>query len=802
MATEVGQLTLKVDTGDVARATKQIDEMGNSARDTAQKIDKVTPATKTAGTGTRNLGQEAQKAGKRINDFGDEIQDANAKLKTMPTSTKAANDAMGGFGRKAGMAGVQIEQLSNQIAMGQNPIQAFGVQAADLGFILGVPLLGAVVGIGSAIASVLLPNLLKSEDASETLSNAMERLSEVIERTETGSFQLTERFVTLAEKSRELASIDLAIGIAQATIAYETATKQIRGQLEGIVGVIGPTTAAFEEINEAIRETGEVPRELQGFYNWTKEIGEEFGISREQALDLVLAFKRFQDGVIPLEDLRSEVLRLAQTGDMSRDSTRQLVSAFLDNVVAAGNAEQALEALNAVLNNTDSALQTATQHADGFAQTVGSMISVLERRDAALKNSEEALALQAAEARGASEAEKQRIRDLYASIAAEEARQEAARESAREQERAARESERTAEREARAAETKAEREAKAAQDAIDRRNQEAISVAESLLREEEAIALSYERRREAILASTQLTEEQKNELVRRLTEESNAELLELNAGYWDQWLAKQQESMTTFDDVAAGALNTFKTAAGAAFEGIIFDSENASDAVRNFAEAMGRSVINALGQMAAEWAAYYLVQSLMGKTAQAGAAAAMTANASATSLQAGISAFASTAAIPIIGPALAPGAMAAAIAATSPMVAAISTLATAAVAGRALGGQTLAGESYIVGERGPELLTMGGSNGRITPNDMLRGSPKSTEKQSSQAQLNVKVENYGSSEISVERVSESDVRIIAREIAQQTVKNQAPKVFASELGNPNSRVSQSMGSNINAQRRR
>jgi len=40
--------------------------------------------------------------------------------------------------------------------------------------------------------------------------------------------------------------------------------------------------------------------------------------------------------------------------------------------------------------------------------------------------------------------------------------------------------------------------------------------------------------------------------------------------------------------------------------------------------------------------------------------------------------------------------------------------------GRALGGQVRAGESYVVGERGPEVLTMG-SSGSITPNESLRG---------------------------------------------------------------------------------
>ncbi len=39
--------------------------------------------------------------------------------------------------------------------------------------------------------------------------------------------------------------------------------------------------------------------------------------------------------------------------------------------------------------------------------------------------------------------------------------------------------------------------------------------------------------------------------------------------------------------------------------------------------------------------------------------------------------------------------------------------------GRAIGGQVLAGQSYLVGERGPELLTMGGNSGHITPNHHL-----------------------------------------------------------------------------------
>jgi hypothetical protein len=55
---------------------------------------------------------------------------------------------------------------------------------------------------------------------------------------------------------------------------------------------------------------------------------------------------------------------------------------------------------------------------------------------------------------------------------------------------------------------------------------------------------------------------------------------------------------------------------------------------------------------------------------------------------------------------------------TTPMAAAISTgLSGMFGGGMAEGGTVSAGMSYLVGERGPEMLTMGASSGMITPND-------------------------------------------------------------------------------------
>ncbi len=64
--------------------------------------------------------------------------------------------------------------------------------------------------------------------------------------------------------------------------------------------------------------------------------------------------------------------------------------------------------------------------------------------------------------------------------------------------------------------------------------------------------------------------------------------------------------------------------------------------------------------------------------------------------------------------------------------------------------------------------------------------------------MNVTVENYGNSQISVEQLSPNDIRIIAREEA----RNEGVKAVAAAIRNPNSRVSKSLTGNTTANRRR
>ncbi|GGO89010.1 hypothetical protein GCM10011348_45760 [Marinobacterium nitratireducens] len=200
------------------------------------------------------------------------------------------------------------------------------------------------------------------------------------------------------------------------------------------------------------------------------------------------------------------------------------------------------------------------------------------------------------------------------------------------------------------------------------------NIEQSLMTEEERLRSSYERRRAMILDYTQRTGIEKNEVLRRLDEEFQMQMDELNATYWDKWLSSAESALTNMDERIGATLDNITQRFGDTFESAIFDSENAGDAVRNMFIGLGRQAANTLGQMAAQWLMYQAVQKLTGKTAATSAASMIGIQAQAQSQLAALNAFASTAAIPIVGPAAAPAAAAAALAATQPMAASITAL--------------------------------------------------------------------------------------------------------------------------------
>ncbi len=99
-----------------------------------------------------------------VKKFEQKILAAESSVDKLGVSAGKATKKVGGMGRNAGMAGIQFQQFIGQVQGGQSAMLALSQQSADLGFVLGAPLLGAVVGISASIAGILLPNLFKTNE--------------------------------------------------------------------------------------------------------------------------------------------------------------------------------------------------------------------------------------------------------------------------------------------------------------------------------------------------------------------------------------------------------------------------------------------------------------------------------------------------------------------------------------------------------------------------------------------------------------------------------------------------------------
>jgi len=138
--------------------------------------------------------------------------------KIMGKSGKATK----GFGRNAGMAGVQVQQFMGQIQGGQNALLAFGQQSADIGIVLGAPMLGAIAGISASIIGIFLPALFAGSKGVEELTEKMEEWKKTIGLTrEQADFLINTEAETGKARANSIAKYTEEIAKIKQTIANQ-----------------------------------------------------------------------------------------------------------------------------------------------------------------------------------------------------------------------------------------------------------------------------------------------------------------------------------------------------------------------------------------------------------------------------------------------------------------------------------------------------------------------------------------------------------------------------------------------------
>ena len=358
-------------------------------------------------------------------------------------------------------------------------MRALGVQAADLGFVLGVPLAGAMVGIGAALASVLIPALNGAKKSTQELEESIGSISNLMSESATGSaLMLSDSFLKLAKSSRDLAELQLRVSLFDA-INNVTSAQQV------LIDNTDKLRFVYDELAAGLHGTGIA---IKSSEQRLGDFSDSLGISATQALKLQATIDDLRNGVEGADKAVVDLVNnLFATGETT-EKFKKLAGPILETALTLKTAQEQSKFLKDALSDLDSALSDSEQSSSSFAQTTEGTIAALQRQlDIVGKGRIEVLLEEQAK-KGATAQQLKEIKAISRAIEAKKAE--------------------IAETNRLAAAKKLEEEAtkRAAKARVDAANRAAEAAARTLLTEEELIRLSYQKRATDILSSTEMTD--------------------------------------------------------------------------------------------------------------------------------------------------------------------------------------------------------------------------------------------------------------------------------------------------------
>lgn len=754
---DTASLIARVKTEGADVAAKQLDAMASSADRADTTVNKLTPDVNKVNTAT----------------------------------SKAASDGFAKFRNAAGQVGFQVQDMVVQLQSGTSAFVAIGQQGSQLAgaFGPGGAVLGAVIALASAIGGVLYKSLTEAEGSSKDLEAAQKQLKDTFQQTASGSLELTDGLIQLTQISREAAETQLALAKANADLIAQQTAKAVREDAESWETWKASTASAISQYDALVSKGADVSDTLEklgGTYEGNivgvnmlaqniAELSSKFGVNRDQALEMIAAQSAFNK-----EPTAENARRIADVFTDWLGNTKQLNPELIrltdnanKNATALENAEKSANAAAEAQKNLGRNVNSTTQRFQ-------------EQNEAIVKNQQIAILSDRERIRAQAEMDKQAFAKREAvtkeQIAAynaardTEAQQDIARIDATEKAKADREAKSNEKRlaaQAKREETAAQRQKKAAEDflaTVDRTTGDEISRITAA--EEQKLAKLEEFNRAGTISQQQyenaktqimLTAEQarQEELDKKRKEQQEkqqkgddfmAQIMGQNATELELLDIQEQQKLAVADKYREQGLiseKQYQAALNAINEQY---ATKRADATATAFGNMASNIGSALGEASGAYKAFAIVQATI------------------ATYTAAIEAYKSTAAIPVVGPFLAPVAAAAAVGAGMAQISAIRSA-------REQGGQLSAGQASTIAERGkPEVIMPAGASRVRTAQQMKEIMGQNG---SSSGPSNVTIVNNTSSQIgnvSTEQDDEGRLRIIIEEQVAASLQNSNSKI--------------------------
>lgn len=241
-------------------------------------------------------------------------------------------DKMSMFGRQSGQAGIQLQQFIGQVQGGQSAMLALSQQSADLGFVLGAPLLGAVVGISASIAGMLLPNLFKATEGIIGLDDSLSFLEGNYKKLSEAQKLVAKDVVSAKLKEQQVQANGLRVEINKLQTALMVAEQSAGGRfLERLFG---------EDVDKASKALAEAEGSLSTLnlkIEKTKKQVTDLSLAQDKQSESATSMtEAFQSQIIALKDGEEAALRygiaqslgIADAKDIPKNISNQVTEIF------------------------------------------------------------------------------------------------------------------------------------------------------------------------------------------------------------------------------------------------------------------------------------------------------------------------------------------------------------------------------------------------------------------------------------------------------------------------------------------
>jgi hypothetical protein len=590
-----------------------------------------------------------------------EVQ-ASKTAKGISGTGASANVAKGKFGAMKGATqnlSYQLQDVAVQAQMGTSAFIILGQQGPQIASIFGPggAVFGVLIAVGAMIGGTLVAAMGDAEEGTEALDAALGRLDETVVKSKTGIFELSQRLQDLAMVSVMSARAELMALGADAQFAFNKAT---------------------DSVDDLAKAAVDLPR-LSILRTELDKLAKMKGVDAEA---LVGSFDGYRASQVGIGNIRQALVDVGEEFGISAPQAMKFVEAA--SALKPGNL-QSYQNFRDVVDEIGIASGFADRDLVSFRNELIAGVDAAKLAEDQAKNLQAALVqLTTLGAGGLAPMLEGTAEEIAKTLDAERKKRDALK--------------------------KIENENILANDAADKKrfnqlldadikesaiDQAKIDRAKKTSDARLAIEKSFAQRRLDSILLSGATEFEAIKIIQdarlaKITEDRANQLISAT----EFEAAKTQIEKTAVDERAAYTMAT---------------EQMALQTAATFAGKITGLMSSAFGEQSAAAKAAFVVQQgiAIAQTIVATEMAAIAAAAQTAVLGGPLAFFASAAGIRAMGYA-------------SVGIIAGQTVAQVA-GGRALGGQVRGGESYLVGERGPELLTMG-TSGRIATNENLKNA--------------------------------------------------------------------------------